>query len=81
MDTSKRMHMQVKGDNIIASGITDTGLVRTENQDSIYLDKKGHFLLLADGMGGHEKGAEASQTIIEILQEYLQQPYVPQDFL
>jgi protein phosphatase len=36
------------------------------------LDKDGHFLLLADGMGGHEKGAEASQTIIEILPEYLQ---------
>jgi protein phosphatase len=72
MDSSKRVHLQVKGDQIIASGISDKGLLRTENQDSIYLDKNGHFLLLADGMGGHEKGAEASQTIIEILQEYLQ---------
>ena len=72
MDSSKRVHIQVKGDRIIASGVSDTGLVRNENQDSIYLDKEGHFLLLADGMGGHERGAEASQTIIEILKEYLE---------
>jgi protein phosphatase len=72
MDSSERIHLQVKGDQIIASGISDTGIVRSENQDSIYLDERGHFLLLADGMGGHERGAEASQTIIEILQEYLQ---------
>ena len=72
MDSSGRIHQQVKGAQITASGVSDTGRLRTENQDAIYLDKEGHFVLLADGMGGHERGAEASRAIIEILQEYLQ---------
>jgi protein phosphatase len=62
----------VKVAQVTASGVSDTGRLRTENQDAIYLDKEGHFVLLADGMGGHERGAEASRTIIEILQEFLQ---------
>jgi len=72
MDLSGRIHQQVKVAQITASGVSDTGRLRTENQDAIYLDKEGHFVLLADGMGGHERGAEASRTIIEILQEFLQ---------
>ena len=72
MDSNERVHISVKGAYITASGISETGLVRQENQDAIYLDKEGNFLLLADGMGGHERGAEASQTILEVLQEYLQ---------
>jgi serine/threonine protein phosphatase PrpC len=72
MDSSRRIHQQVKVAQITASGVSDTGRIRTENQDAIYLDKEGHFVLLADGMGGHERGAEASRTIIEILQAYLQ---------
>jgi protein phosphatase len=72
MDSSGRIHQQVKVDRITASGVSDVGRLRTENQDAIYLDKEGHFVLLADGMGGHERGAEASRTIIEILQQYLQ---------
>src|SRR4030066_961832 len=71
MEPSGRIHQQVKTANVIASGVSDVGRIRTENQDAIYLDKEGHFVLLADGMGGHERGAEASQTIIEILKEFL----------
>lgn len=62
----------MKGAYIDASGVSDPGRLRSENQDTIYLDKEGHFVLLADGMGGHERGAEASQSAIEIIQEYLQ---------
>ncbi|MFC1840263.1 PP2C family protein-serine/threonine phosphatase [Thermodesulfobacteriota bacterium] len=71
MDPDKRVHIQVNSDHLVASGISDTGSIRTENQDSIYLDKGGNFVLLADGMGGHERGAEASQTIIDLFPEYL----------
>jgi serine/threonine protein phosphatase PrpC len=72
MDEIHRIHQQVKGAQITASAVSDTGRVRSQNQDAIYLDKEGHCLLLADGMGGHEHGAKASQTIIEILPEFFQ---------
>jgi protein phosphatase len=72
MDPDGRTHFHVKGAQIEASGVSDPGMVRSENQDSIFLDKDGNFVLLADGMGGHERGADASRAVIEILQEYLQ---------
>ena len=71
MNPNKRVHVRVKSDQLVVSGISDTGSIRTENQDSIYLDKGGSFVLLADGMGGHERGAEASQAIIDLLPQYL----------
>jgi protein phosphatase len=71
MNLSERVHLQIKTPVVIASGISDPGLVRSENEDTICLDKEGHFILLADGMGGHEKGAEASKTAINVIQDYL----------
>ena len=72
MNSRGRVHIQVKGSHVVASGISDTGPVRSENQDFIFLDKEGHFMLLSDGMGGHERGAEASEMTIEVIQKYLQ---------
>lgn len=72
MGEEKRVRIQVESEQLVATGISDIGLFRKENQDSIFLDKKGHFALLADGMGGHERGAEASQIIIEVLKETFQ---------
>jgi serine/threonine protein phosphatase PrpC len=67
-----RVHVQVESELLTATGISDTGLIRDENQDAIYLDKSGNFALLADGMGGHDRGREASHTIINILNEFFQ---------
>lgn len=72
MKSDERIHLQVKAPHIIGTGISDPGLMRSENEDSVYLDKDGHFMLLADGMGGHERGAEASQTALDVIQEFLQ---------
>ncbi len=72
MHETRRAYIKVESRQLTATGVSDIGLLRNENQDSIYLDENGHFVLLADGMGGHERGAEASQTIITILQEYFQ---------
>jgi len=72
MKSNKQIHLQLKTSIIVASGISDPGRVRSENEDAIILDEAGSFMLLADGMGGHERGAEASRTALKVIHEYLQ---------
>lgn len=71
MKSDERIHLRVKAPHLMGSGVSDPGLLRADNEDSIYMDNEGHFFLLADGMGGHERGAEASRTALEVIQEFL----------
>ena len=48
---------------IISNGVTDTGHVRTKNEDSILVNEDENIWIVADGMGGHHAGDFASQTI------------------
>lgn len=57
-------------DKIQITGITDEGLVRDHNEDSIGSDAELGLLVLADGMGGHKGGEVASAIAVDsILQD------------
>ena len=61
--------------NFAYSGLTDVGLKRAVNQDSILMshspDENVYIFAVADGMGGHADGELASRAVISGLSEWL----------
>ncbi len=56
---------------IRADGLTDIGRCRQSNEDSLFLDDKQSFYVVADGVGGQPAGEIASQLVAERLPEIL----------
>lgn len=54
-------------DKIIITGLTDQGLVRGHNEDSIGNNLELGLAVLADGMGGHKGGEVASALAVDTI--------------
>lgn len=53
------------------ASLTDSGMVRSHNEDSIAVDAEAGFAILADGMGGYNAGEVASGIAVTMLKESL----------
>ncbi len=71
---------------VIVGAGTDTGSVREQNEDAVYVsdaatepvDENGILVALADGMGGYQRGEVASRLAIDTLRsEYFGNPVGP----
>lgn len=71
VDENNDIRLNIENSIAVVAGISDRGFVRETNEDNIWVDESGELLLIADGMGGHERGAEASRIAIEIFKKLL----------
>jgi len=55
---------QKEAPTLECAACTDVGLVRSRNEDSLWVDSGRGWLLLADGMGGHSSGDLASAMAV-----------------
>lgn len=56
---------------ILAGGATDTGRVRSTNEDAFLVDAELGLFAVADGMGGHAAGEVASHLALETLHAHV----------
>jgi serine/threonine protein phosphatase PrpC len=55
---------------IVSSGLSDVGRVRTNNEDSFRIVEAMNLFILSDGMGGEAHGEVASAMAVDVINKY-----------
>jgi protein phosphatase len=58
-------------EQVLMAADSDVGTVREQNEDFFYFSQPKQFFVVCDGMGGHRKGALASQIAAETLRDVM----------
>lgn len=67
-----RQHLE-----LVSAGKTDTGLLRSKNEDAFAILPAQRLYIVADGMGGHNAGEVASSTTVKIIGEHFKSASLP----
>ncbi len=58
-------------EQVLMAADSDVGTVREQNEDFFFFSQPKQFFVVCDGMGGHRKGALASQIAAETLRDVM----------
>lgn len=55
-----------------SAAVSDSGLLRTNNEDRVYADEAHGIFLVVDGIGGRAAGELAAETAVQVIPQYLE---------
>lgn len=61
------------------TALTDTGIKRTNNEDSFLVMEAKNLYAVADGMGGHSSGEIASRIAVETISDFFRTSEISED--